>query len=243
MIRKYAIITGAARRLGREIALRLAQNGCDILLIYNKSDVTQTFTDIQKYGVNCDAFKFDLAEYEKIPEFMENLNEKGFFNGVGLLVNNASIFLRHSPENTTPQILEKTFKINFFAPYQLSRMFAKYAYEGSSVINIADSKATKNGTAYSAYVLSKKSVIDMTLQFAAEFAPKIRVNAICPGSLMASDNEPAEIFEKRIKKAPMKNAGSIDEVLAMIKFLYEHSGITGQILYADGGMHVLTGEV
>lgn len=243
MKRKYAIITGAARRLGREIALRLAKNGYDILLIYNKSDITQTYADIRKYGVNCKALKFDLSEYEKIPDFMESLNKQGFFDGIGLLVNNASVFLRCLPEDTTPQILDNTFRVNFFAPYQLTRTFVQYAEKGSSVINIADSKASKNGTAYSAYVLSKKILIDMTLQFAAAFAPKIRINVICPGSLMASDNESQECFERRAEKAPMKSAGSVEEVLAMAEFLHERTEVTGQILYADGGMHTLTGEL
>ena len=243
MERKYALVTGAARRLGREIALNLAKDGYDILLFYNKSDVTQTIADIKKCGVSCDALKLDLTECDKIPDFMENLNNRGYFDGNGLLVNNASIFMRYFPEDTTPQILDEIFRVNFFAPYQLSRMFAQYAESGSSIVNIADSKISKNGTAYSAYVLSKKALVDMTLQFSAAFAPKIRVNAICPGSVIASINETQECFERRIEKAPMGNAGSVEEILSMIKILHESKSMTGQILYADGGMHVLTGEI
>ena len=242
MKRKYALITGAAKRLGREIALNLAKSGYDILLFYNKSGVTQTIADIKKCGVSCEALKLDLTECDKIPDFMENLNNQGLFEGNGLLVNNASIFLRCLPEETTPQILDEIFRVNFFAPYQLTRIFAQYAECGSSVINIADSKAAKNGTAYSAYVLSKKALLDMTLQFAVSFAPRIRVNAICPGSIIASTDETLECFERRIEKAPMKTAGSVEEVLEMIRFLHE-SRLTGQILYADGGMHTVTGEL
>lgn len=243
MKRKYALVTGAARRLGREIALKLAKDGYDILLFYNKSEVTQVVDDIRRYNVNCEAFCFDLANYEQIPPFMENLYNQGYFDGNGLLVNNASIFLRCLPEETTPQILDEIFRVNFFAPYQLSRMFAQYAEAGSSIVNIADSKIAKNGIAYSAYVLSKKSLIDMTLQFAAAFAPKIRVNAICPGSVIASINETQEEFQRRTKKSPLGNAGSVEEILSMVTVLHENKGMTGQVLYADGGMHILTGEI
>lgn len=230
--------------MGREIALDLAKNGYDILLFYHKSDPAQIIYDIKKYGVTCEAVNFNLFDYEKISLLVENINKQGFFSkGTGLLVNNASVFTRCSPENTTAQILDETFRINFFAPYQLSCSFARYALPGSSVVNIADCKAAKNGTAYSAYVLSKKSLIDMTLQFAAAFAPEIRVNAVCPGSLLPSVAETCEKFEARIKKAPMKNAGSTEEVCSMIRFLHESPGLTGQILYADGGMHIFTGEL
>lgn len=244
MSRKYALITGGACRLGREIALDLAKNGYDILLFFHKSNPQQTVCDVKKYGVDCEAFNFNLFDYDKISLLIENINNQGFFGGgSGVLVNNASVFRRCLPENTTASVLDETFRVNLFAPYQLSCAFARYALPGSSVVNIADSKAAKNGTAYSAYVLSKKSLIDMTLQFAAAFAPKIRVNAVCPGSLFPSVGETDEKFKMRAMKAPMKNAGSTEEVCSMIRFLHESSGLTGQILYADGGMHISTGEL
>lgn len=244
MNRKYALVTGAACRLGREIALDLAKNGYDILLFFHKSNPEQTVIDIRKCGVDCEAFNFNLFDYDKIPQLIENINSQGFFGGgSGVLVNNASVFFRCPPENTTAEVLDETFRVNFFAPYLLSCAFARYAAPGSSVVNIADSKAAKNGTAYSAYVLSKKSLIDMTKQFAAAFAPQIRVNAICPGSLFPSVGESDENFKMRAVKAPMKYAGSAAEVCSMIRFLHESSGLTGQILYADGGMHVSTGEL
>lgn len=243
MNRKYALITGGACRLGREIALDLAKHGYDIVLLYYKSNAQQTVDDVRKCGVNCEAFSFNLFDYEKISLLIENFNKQGVLEGTGLLVNNASVFLRCPPENTTARFLNKTFRVNFFAPYQLSCSFARYALPGSSIVNIADSKAAKNGTAYSAYILSKKSLIDMTLQFAAAFAPEIRVNAICPGTLLPSIGESYEKFEMRRKKAPMKKSGSTEEVCSMIRFLHENREVTGQILYADGGMHVFTGEL
>lgn len=243
MNRKYALITGGARRLGREIALDLAKHGYDILLLHCKSSAEQIVDDIRKCGVSCEAFNFNLFDYEKISLLIENLNEQGVLEGKGLLVNNASVFLRCPPENTTAQILDETFRVNFFAPYQLSCSFARYALPGSSIVNIADSKAMKNGIAYSAYVLSKKSLIDMTLQFAVAFAPEIRVNAVCPGTLLPSAGETHEKFEIRRKKSPMKSSGSTKEVCSMIRFLHENSEITGQILYADGGMHAFMGEL
>lgn len=233
-MKKSALITGAARRIGREIALKLAKNGYDIAIHYNKSETEAESlkNDLKKLKVKSNIYQCNLNNEKEVSALIKNVYSD--FNNLSLLVNNASIFVRSSILNTKNQLLNKTFNINFKAPYILTREFANICKKGN-IINIIDTKITKNGYFYSAYSLSKQALCHLTKQSANELAPDIRVNGICPGLIFPQEGED---LQKMANKIPLKKAGNINSITAALLFLLKNEYITGQLIYVDGGQHL-----
>jgi len=237
VLKNAAIVTGGAKRIGRHIALALADRGYDIALHYNHSlkEAQSAALEIEKKGVQCTLFQCDLNRTSEVIQLMPNVFER--FPECNLLVNNASIFERAQFLDTDTELLDRFLNINFKAPFFLSRDFAGYCQEGQ-IINILDTKISKEVIHYFTYAITKKTLYEFTRMAAKVLAPRIRVNGICPGMILPSKDLSKAEFEKLSLKIPVQHKGDPQSVVSAVCFLVENSFVTGDCIYVDGGEHL-----
>ncbi len=218
MSKRSAIITGAAKRIGREFAIGLAQRGFDIGLNYHHSqaEALKTQSEIEKLGRQCLLLPGDLADAQTTLTLIKQAADK--LKNIELLINNASIFERADFLETDISLFERNMAIHVQAPFILTSTFAKICKRGQ-VINILDAAINRTNTAYFAYMLSKKALYELTMLAAHALAPDIRVNAIAPGSTTEPVDEPdSNYVQKRAQQIPLKMAGNPSYLLQGIDF-------------------------
>ena len=222
---KTALITGAAKRLGREIALSLANDGWEIIVHYNTTAPDSELKKLAKATIQA-----DLTDYKQLPKLFEH-------GKIDLLVNSASIYEKKSFAASTEEDFDKNINIHVKAPYFLSQQFAKQG--GSHIINIVDAFTKRSKTNFFPYLLSKKALLDLSRMLAVELAPKTRVNAILPGVMreFASNLDP-EFLAKRKAQIPQGDFASAADVIKTIRFLNE-TELTGQEIYVDAGEQLI----
>lgn len=228
-----ALVTGGAKRLGREIALRLAQQGYDIALHYNhsKQAAQQTAADIEALGTQCSIFQADLADTDQCGALIEQAKQA--YPDLRVLINNASVFDRGPFMNSDKALYDAQHNINVIAPIFLTQAFARGGQQGY-VVNMIDASVAKNSHSYFFYLLSKKSLLEFTKMAAAELAPHIRVNGVCPGYVLPAPEFGDEYKVKLEAQLPMQKVATPDEVARAVAALIEMN-VTGQIIYVDGG--------
>ncbi len=231
-------MTGAAKRIGREIALALSALGFDIALHYHESlkEARETAQEIKQDGNRCELFPFDLSRENGLREFFRHTAKK--FPHLSLLINSASIFEKSRVISSDADSFNRHLNINFKAPLVLSREFARFCRQGQ-IINILDTHITDNKTAYFDYLLSKKLLTEFTKMAAVEFAPNIRVNAIAPGLILPPKKESNSYLSRLARQIPLKRKGTVDSIAQTVSFLINNDYVTGQIIYVDGGEHLL----
>lgn len=235
---KTALVTSGAKRIGREICLRLAELGYDIVLTYLSSgeEAFELQNKINSIGRKCILKQCDLTLTEKIPGLMDEVIAE--CPNLELIVNNASIFERSIFSDTSLEELDKNLSIHLRTPFVIVREFSRRVAEGQ-VINMLDTRITKNKTAYFAYLISKKALADFTLMAASSLGPNIRVNGIAPGLILPPEGEGDEYLTQFAQKIPAKKQGSIDNITDSLEFLVKNDYITGQIIFNDGGEHLI----
>lgn len=235
---KAAIITGGAKRIGRHVALRLAEIGYDIALHYNRSqkEAENVKQQIQEVGQKCELFKADFMNTKEVSDLIPHIFS--IFPGCNLLINNASIYNSGSFKETDIDALQRQYRINFEVPYQLSRDFAKNQAKGH-IINIIDTKINQLAVNYFGYTLSKKALYEFTKMAARELAPGIRVNGICPGPILPPPGEDDEYLKQRSETLPLKRAGNPEVIAKTVLFLLDNYFITGECIHVDGGEHLI----
>lgn len=231
---KAALVTGGAKRIGRSIALALAEESYDIALHYGTSaaEAEKTAGEIRKLGVECVTFRCNLAEEQEVLSLLPRV--AGKMPGLEILVNNASIFQKGKIADTEPEFFRRHLAINFTAPYFLSRDFARICKKGL-IINLLDTRIAGNDFNYAIYTITKKALAELTKISAREFAPDIRVNAIAPGIILPPPGGDRQSFEKMALKIPLKKTGEPDYVVQCVKFILKNDFLTGQLIYLDGG--------
>jgi NAD(P)-dependent dehydrogenase (short-subunit alcohol dehydrogenase family) len=239
-MKKTALITGSAKRIGREIALHLAKNGWDLALHFNRSEdaVNQLKKELKaKYPEsNFQVFQADLSSNPEIEMLVPEVIES--FEQLNLLVNNASVFEPSNLEDTSIDFLNQQMQINLYAPILLMRDLGKYSKKGS-IINFVDTRITSNSSDYFAYSLSKKALWEATKMAAVEFAPNIRVNAIAPGAILPPEGKEESYLSSIAEKTPMKSITGIKPILQSIDYIIENENLTGQLVFCDGGANLL----
>lgn len=233
-----ALITGGAKRIGREIAILLALKGYDLLISYNnsKKEAEKLAGEIaKKYQVKIEIFKCDLTDTAQAKKLINFAKDN--FKNLNLLINNASIFNRSKFLEGHENELLANLNIHLISPLILAKEFAKFAKKNAQIINMVDKNIVRYDTAYFHYLLSKKALAESTKMLALELAPNIRVNAIAPGFIInpidngISQNE----IEKIIKKIPLEKKGEIKNIVQSVEFLLENNFVNGQIIFVDGG--------
>jgi pteridine reductase len=238
MSQKALIITGGAKRVGAVLAKHFASNGYDIALHYHhsESEAQTVKADIEALGKRCMLFQQDLADIAALPAWMERIHTA--LPHCTALINNASIFGRATFMDTDEAFYDRQMDINFKAPFFITQAFAKRFAKGT-VINIIDSNITQSHGSHFAYLLAKKTLAEFTVMAARALGPQISVNAICPGCILPADDTDAHYVEKMRDAIPLKRHPIPQNIAETALWLTEQTSITGQLIYVDGGMHVL----
>jgi len=232
-----ALVTGAALRLGRDISLDLAQQGVNVVVHYNRSAETaeQVVAEIRALGVNAWSVQGDFAE----PGGYEGLIDRVLAqcDSLDILVNSASIFPEGRLNDLSFGDVMTNVHVNAWAPFELSRQFAASGAEGA-IVNLLDTRIRGFDFNHVAYILSKHMLASLTTMTAAEFAPRIRVNAVAPGLVLPPPGKTDSDLEPMATTLPLQTRGFPADVVDAVGFLLRSPFITGQVIYVDGGRHI-----
>lgn len=237
---KVALVTGGAVRLGRAIALALAEQGCDIAITYNSSaaPAEQTCADIASLGQTCMAFQADFNAWIDMAGLVSRI--KRSLGHLDILVNSAAIFEPGYWNDTDEANWDRHFNINLKSPFFLSQAFA-HAFEENQqghIINIADWRGDRPSTDHFAYTLTKAGLLAMTKSLALALAPNIQVNAISPGLILPPPGGDESFLVKMAPRIPLKRSGSAEEITNTVLYLLRSDFITGETIQITGGDHL-----
>jgi len=233
------LVTGGAKRIGREICLYLSSCGFDIVIHHSNSDVesVQLAEKIQKFGQKAFIIKSDFSnlvnletDLARIPDDLE----------INYLINNAAIFESQTFQDTTLVDWDRHLSVNLTAPFLVSQWFVKRLSPDAhaKIINILDWRAFRPQTDHFPYTISKAALAAMTKALALSLAPLVSVNGIAFGAILPpSDGTPPE---KMLNAVPFGRTATMDEVCKTVQFLLQGPDyITGEFIHLDGGRHLV----
>jgi NAD(P)-dependent dehydrogenase (short-subunit alcohol dehydrogenase family) len=232
---RVALVTGSAKRIGRAIAVRLAMEGADVLIHYNRSkaEADEVVTEVSALRRNCIAVQADLTSFAQIKRLFQQATEH--FGRLDILVNSAANFLPARLDDTTEKLWDASLDTNLKAPFFCAQAAAPLLKHSHGVIiNFADIGGILAWPGYIPHCASKAGVIMLTKCLAKALAPDVRVNAIAPGTITMS-GDPSEWEAEFIRLAPLHRTGTTDDVADAVLFLVNAKFMTGQILILDGG--------
>lgn len=236
---KIALVTGAGKRIGRALAIALAEEGVQIVA-HDRKSLEQETDKVCSEVNDCGARSWKvLADLEKPGEY-EDLIGKAIreAGSIDILINNASIFTPGGLKDVSFADLMKQVQVNAWAPFVLSREFARRVPRGK-IVNLLDTRVAGNERTHAAYLLSKKMLATLTKMCALEFAPGITVNAVAPGAILPPVGKGPEYLQELAKDLPLKRHGGPQDIIDSVIYLLGSDFVTGQILYVDGGKHLL----
>jgi pteridine reductase len=233
---KTALITGAAKRIGKALTEHLANHGWNVAIHYNSSESEAIQFQHQLSKEHPDQrfalFKADLNRVEEVESLLPKVIQT--IGSPDLLINCASVFKPSDLKNTSSVFFDEQMNVNFRAPFILIRSFAQQIKQGV-IVNFVDTRIVNNQTKFAAYSLSKKALWDMTKMAALEFGPLIRVNAIAPGLTLPPEEKGEDYLWELAQNIAMKRPGGLDPILKSLDYILENEYLTGQLLFCDGG--------
>ena len=234
---KTALVTGGAQRIGRAIAIRLAEAGLNVVIHYNTSEreAEEVAAQAQSCGVSAWKIKADLSVVDDIENIFPTLVEST--GSIDFLINNASIFPESSLMSFETHEFFDTITINTIAPLILSRAFVRQAEKGG-IIHVLDNRINRIDTRHVSYHLSKKMLHSLTEIMALEYAPGITVNGVAPGLILNPVDKDASYLEKQGSKTLLNRQDCLSNVPEAVLFLVSQSFVTGEVLSVDGGQNI-----
>jgi pteridine reductase len=232
---RVALVTGSAKRLGRAVALRLAEEGADIVIHYRASGAAaqSAVAEIEKLGRRAVAIGADLLVVSEIKRLFDETAKH--FGRLDILVNSAANFLPASIISTTEGIWDASLDSNLKAPFFCAQAAAPLLKRTKGmIINFADTGGLLGWPGYIPHSVSKAGVVMLTKVLAKALAPEVRVNAIVPGTI-TMPGDPPEWESDFIKVAPIGRSGTPSDITDAVLFLVHSNFVTGQILVVDGG--------
>lgn len=236
---KVALITGASRRIGRALAIALAEEGVHIVAHDRKSQETETLKVCGEV-TGCGAKSWNVtADLEK-PEEYETLIARSIkaAGSLDFLINNASLFLPNTLMDMGFADVTRHLHVNAWTPFALSREFARLVKRGK-IVNLLDARISGYDDAHAAYILSKHTFAALTTMCAREFAPGITVNAVAPGLILPPKGKDETYLDELAKTVPLRRHGGPNDIADATLYLLKSDFVTGQILFVDGGSHLL----
>ncbi len=237
-----ALVTGAAKRIGRGIALALAHAGADVAITYNRSahEAEQTVFDLEQAGVRACAIACDLHVPDSITTMVE---AAAHFSsgppGLDLLINNAGAFESAALEAVTPEQWDAMFSTNTRAPWlvaQAALPWLRASPRGGRIVNVGSLGGMHPWATHGHYCASKAALHMLSQTMAKAWAPEVAVNCIAPGMIVMG-TEAGEGYEHFIEKTPMRRNGTVEDVAEVALFLSSASMfLTGQVIAVDGGL-------
>lgn len=241
--RKTVLVTGASRGIGKEVALKYAENGYDIIINYvsDKTDVETLENEFKEKGVNCLILKADVSKQEEVQELVDKAIAK--FGKIDVLVNNAGITKDNLLMRMSEEEFDKVLEINLKGTFLVTKAVTKYMMKKrtGSIVNLSSVVGVAGNAGQCNYSASKAGIIGFTKSIAKELASRnIRANAVAPGFIETDMTSvlPDNVKESIHNQIPLKRMGNAKEVAELIYFLgsEKSSYITGQVINIDGGM-------
>lgn len=235
-----ALVTGAGKRIGRAVALALARAGWDIAAHYQSSadDAATLADEIRGLGRRAWTFPADLAEPSETQRLAARVIESA--GAIDALINNASIYPEDRLSELSEENLINNVRVNAWAPFLLTRAVAAQN-RPASVVNFLDTRMRDYDARHVSYHLSKRMLFSLTRMTALEFAPLVRVNAIAPGLVLPPAGKDEQYLKDLAPTNPLNTHGNVDDLSLAAIFLLQSSFITGQVIFVDGGRHMLGG--
>ncbi|MBC7878924.1 MAG: SDR family oxidoreductase [Anaerolineales bacterium] len=233
---KTILITGSAKRVGRLFALACAQAGADIVIHHGHSreEALQVKDEIESIGRKAHIIASDIGKPAEAAKLISKANQ---FSPLFALVNSAAIFEPLSFDDTTLEDWKRHLALNLTAPFLLSQEFARHTKKGR-IVNIVDWRALRPGADHFPYTISKAALASLTQSMAVALAPRITVNGLALGAILAPSG--GKKSDKIIKDVPAKRWSEPQEPgEALVFLLTGPSYITGEIIHVDGGRHLI----
>ena len=239
--RPVVLVTGAARRIGRAIALDLAAHGYDIALHHHVSspDVDSTLAELHAAGAHAQGFAADLSDESACRALLPAVAAS--FGRVDALVNNASRFAYDDAASFGHAAMEAHWRVNTAAPILLTQaLHAHLVQRGARgcAVNLLDQKLDNPNPDYLSYTLSKAALRSATVMLAQALAPQLRVCAVSPGVTLLSGDMSEADFAAAHRLTPLQRSSTPQDVAQAVRFLIEASAVTGTTLLVDGGQHL-----
>jgi len=235
------LVTGAARRIGRQIALDLAEAGWHVCVHYNTSgkEALEVCRAIEQAGGKAVAISGDLSQLDCPERVIADAAEA--LGGLTCLINNASRFELDEVGSITQQSWAGHLDTNLRAPVFLSQAFARQlpAGEAGNIINIIDQRVWKLNPRFFSYTASKAALWTATRTLAQALAPRIRVNAIGPGPALANPRMQPDDFHKQTQLTILERGTTPGEISAAVRYILSAPAMTGQMIVLDGGQHLV----
>ncbi len=238
---QVAVVTGAGRRIGREIALTLGRAGASVVVNYKQSraDAHATVQGIKDGGGHAIAMRADVSHPAQVRRMFQLVQQR--FGRLDLLVNNAGIFFPVSWDKLTETHWDLFLGVNLKGPFFCAQEAARLMMRQKSgqIINISSLGGLQAWPDYAHYCSSKAGLIMLTRCLAKALAPHIRVNSIAPGTILFPNEKKSRMIENVIRATPLRKAGSAEDIAQMALHLACHGDfITGQIFPVDGGKSI-----
>ena len=238
---KAALVTGAAKRIGRTIALDLAAHGWAIAVHYNSSpeEAEETRDAIRGIGAKAEMVRGDLRDTGTLAGLLGAAQQA--LGPITCLINNASVFDQDDIATMTPESWEVHIAVNLRAPLFLSQSFAAAlpADEHGAIINLIDQRVRKLTPHFFSYTVSKAALWTATRTLAQALAPRIRVNAVAPGPTLPNVRQGVEKFARESSATLLGRGPQPEEIAAAVRFILDAPSLTGQMIAVDSGQHLV----
>ena len=243
-LQKVALVTGAGKRIGRVIALALAERGWDVVVHFRTSAVeaAETVRAIQQLGQRAAALQGDLSDAVQTAGLVAAAAALfGPSARLCCVVNNASLFEQDSAADFSPALLDAHMHANVRAPIQLAQALHAATADGERavVINLLDQKLFNLNPDFLSYTLSKAALQSATVMLAQAFAPKLRVVGVAPGITLVSGDQSETGFAQAHQITPLGRSSTPDDIAQAVCYLAAADAITGTTLVVDGGQHLI----
>jgi glucose 1-dehydrogenase len=240
---KVALITGSAKRVGKALALALAERGCHIYIHYGRSaaEAVATVAEVEALGVDVWSIAADLNDEAAVQRIIPTILETA--GRLDILINSASIFPEEDFMSAASDTWDRNMMINLKAPFLLSQAFAKQLdpERPGKIINLLDTVARRPKNHHFSYTISKFGLEGLTKATAYALAERnIQVNGLALGTILPGDDDSPDLFNRFVKRIPARRLGSVEDVVkAMLYLIEEADYITGDIIHIDGGWHLV----
>ena len=235
-----ALVTGAAKRIGRVIALDLARHGWAVAVHHRGSarDAGEVVAAVDSRGGRAVALQADLAHEAETARLVPDTIAK--LGRIDLLVNNASEFVNDTVADATRESWDRHLETNLRAPLVLSQAVSRAVPAGraGTIVNIIDQRGWNLTPYFLSYTVSKTGLWTLTRTLALALAPQIRVNAVGPGPTLQSQRQSAEQFRRQYQNVPLRRATEPQEIADAVRFIVGAPAMTGQMIALDGGEHL-----
>ncbi|SDD24505.1 NAD(P)-dependent dehydrogenase, short-chain alcohol dehydrogenase family [Paracoccus isoporae] len=243
-----ALVTGGARRLGREMALTLAREGFDLAIHYNGSaeEAEATAAEARGIGVAAGCFAADLLDLDAAEGLIAQVRAE--MGPLSVLVNNASIFEHDDLHSATRESWDRHIGSNLRAPFILAQRFAAQAPDADRsgaepvpaglIVNMVDQRVLNPSPEFLTYAIAKSALWEMTRMLAQALAPNIRVNAIGPGPTLQGARQSAAEFDAERRATILQRGADPADIGQALRYLLQARSVTGQLICVDGGQHL-----